>query len=118
MHMRASLATAPLLALALLVCACSRPTAAGTYFFDARTDAARGAFPTPQQVLLTLKPDGTVTLDSGSKSLLSTTWKEANGAVTFAQGSGLVGPEYRYDGSALIPMEKGKENAAWRFTKK
>lgn len=105
-------------AIPLLLLACSRPGAAGTYFFDARDDAAKATLPGAEKVLLTLKPDGTLSMDAGPMNLLSTTWKEENGQVTFGQGQGLIGAEYRYRDGALIPFERGKEGTAWRFTKK
>jgi|GEM_PF-2030420 len=97
---------------------CKGQSAAGTYFVDATSAGAKAALPGADKILLTLKDDGSLDLAAGPLKLLTGTWKEDAGKVTFSKGQGLIGTDYRIEGTHLVPVDSSAAGAGWRFTRK
>lgn len=108
----------PVALFAFVLLGCGQPSAEGIYTFDALTPAAKSGLPGAENIILTLKPSGEASLDAGPMNLLSTTWKAEGTQVTFGQGQGLIGAEYRLSAEGLIPQKDGKDSLDWRFKRK
>jgi hypothetical protein len=101
-----------------LLASCGSTSPAGEYTFDALSPGAQAALPGADKIILSLKPEGQVSLDAGPMNLLSTTWKAEGDKVTFGQGQGLIGASYRLTAEGLIPQKDGKDLTDWRFKRK
>lgn len=101
-----------------MVAACGKPSAAGKYSVDVLSEGARAALPDADKIILTLTEDGKASLDAGPLNMLSTTWKQDGEKLTFGQGQGMIGMQYKVVGGNLVPQEGGKDSTSWQFKKK
>lgn len=97
--------------------ACGKPSAAGKYSVDIINETAKAGLPGADKIILSLTDDGKASLDAGPLNMLSTTWKQDGEKVTFGQGQGMIGMEYKVVEGNLVPQENGKDSTSWRFKK-
>jgi hypothetical protein len=102
-----------LAALLLAVAGCGdKASLSGKYHIE---QDGYGFGPGADKIILDLRSDGTFDVKAGPLVMLDGTWESTEGGVKFSRGEGAMVASYRADGSALVPVQDGKDVPGWRW---